>query len=176
MLQGIVLFVLARIVTINLFQPILASKRFGLGAYGMVMAGMTLVEAVGAARPNWMRRWFIDLDSVCILSAIMGATALAIPFFGQNGTLGIFALFSLATGLSYPIQRQVMNDAIPDPDFRATILSLESLIDRAVTAVAAALLERLSHEMDAFLVVSGGLSVVMALGIQVLIHRHLRRA
>jgi MFS family permease len=174
MFQGVVLFVLARIVTINLFQPILASKHFGLGAYGVVMAGMTLVEAVGAARPRWMRRWFSDLDSVCILSAIMGATALAIPFFAQYGTLLMFALFSLATGLSYPIQRQVMNDAIPDPDFRATILSLESLIDRAVTAVAAALLERLSHRMDGFLVVSGGLSVVFAIGVQVLIHRHLR--
>src|SRR5690606_21087194 len=125
MFQGVVLFVLARVVTVNLFQPILGGKGFGVAVYGLVMAGITLVEAVGAARPGWMRRYFDDVDSVSVLSALMALSILFIPYLGQAGTLVLLGVFSLVTGLSYPIQRQVMNEAIPDPNFRATFLSLE---------------------------------------------------
>ncbi len=179
MFQGVVLFVLARVISVNLFQPILEGKAFGVGAYGLVMAGMTLVEALGAARPDWMRRWvkgaYVDLNSVGILSAVMALSIVVIPFFAQVGTLVVLAIFSLMVGLSYPIQRQVMNDAIPDPDFRATLLSLESLIDRAVTAAVAASLEVLSHRLDAFLVGCGIASIALVVLIQTLIHRELRR-
>ncbi len=187
MFQGVVLFVLARVISVNLFQPILQSKSFGIGAYGVIMGAMTLVEAIGAARPHWMRRWFPkayaqpdgglrgDLDSVGVLSGMMAASIVFIPFVGQWGTLAVLGFFSLVTGLSYPIQRQVMNDAIPDPDFRATILSLESLVDRAVTAGVAASLEFLSRQMDLFLVFSGLGSLALVVGVQLMIHFELRR-
>jgi hypothetical protein len=64
-----------------------------------------------------------------------------------------------------------MNEAIPDPEYRATILSLESLIDRAVTAGVAIILERLSHEVNGFLVAAGALSFFMMVGVQVVLQR-----
>lgn len=175
MFQGIVIFVLARVITVNLFQPILGSKGFSIEAYGIVMAGITLVEAVGSARPVWMRRWFSDVNSVFILSVIMGATVVLLPFFANTGTLVLFSIFSLATGLSYPIQKQVLNESIPDPEYRATILSLESLIDRAVTAVVAAVLEYTVDRMGGFLIWIGAGSVVLMLVVQVILRRLAKR-
>ncbi|MBC7385262.1 MAG: MFS transporter [Cryobacterium sp.] len=171
MFQGIVIFVLARVISVNLFQPILGSKGFGIEAYGLVMAGMTLVEAFGSARPIWMRRWFSDVTSVFILSAIMAVTVALVPYFANVGTLVLFGIFSLVTGLSYPIQKQVMNEAIPDPAYRATLLSCESLIDRAVMAGVAALLEHLTHERDAFLLWVGVGSFFLVLAVQLVLHQ-----
>lgn len=176
MFQGVVIFVLARVISVNLFQPILHAKGFGIEAYGLVMAGMTLVEAVGSARPNWLRSRMTDIQAVFFLSVIMGATVALIPFFTSAGTLVLFAVFSIVTGLSYPIQKQVMNEAIPDPEYRATVLSIESLIDRAVTAVVAAMLEHLTHRVDGFLLVTGLASVAMMFGVQYFIRRSTQSA
>ncbi len=171
MFQGVVIFVLARVVSVNLFQPILSLKGFAVPAYGVVMAVMTFFEAIGSARPNWMRKYFSDIQSVFVLSSLMALSVAIIPFFGQNGTIFVLIFFSVATGLSYPIQKQVMNEAIPDPEYRATILSLESLIDRAVTAGVAIILERLSREVNSFLVVAGILSLLMMVAVQFVLHR-----
>ncbi|MBI3890458.1 MAG: hypothetical protein HY303_02895 [Candidatus Wallbacteria bacterium] len=55
-------------------------------------------------------------------------------------TLAVLSAFAYVTGLLYPIQRQLINDAIPDSRHRATIMSLESIVDRAVNAWLAALI------------------------------------
>jgi len=44
MLQGVAIFTLVRIVQVNLFQPILASKQLPLPTFGFVMAGTTVCE------------------------------------------------------------------------------------------------------------------------------------
>jgi predicted MFS family arabinose efflux permease len=171
MFQGVVIFVLARVISVNLFQPILAGKGFNVPAYGVVMAVMTFFEAIGSARPGWMRRHFSDIRSVFILSAIMALSVALLPFFGQLGAVGLLCVFSIVTGLSYPIQKQVMNEAIPDPEYRATILSLESLIDRAVTAGVAVVLERIPNQVDGFLMSVGSLSFLMMLAVQFVLYR-----
>lgn len=171
MFQGVVIFVLARVVSVNLFQPILHAKGFGIEAYGLVMAGMTLIEAVGSARPNWLRARMSDIHAVFLLSVIMGLSVLLLPFFASTGTLVLFAVFSIVTGLSYPIQKQVMNEAIPDPEYRATILSLESLIDRAVTAGVAATIERMTDRVDSFLLGVGAVSIAMMVLVQMVVSR-----
>ena len=139
-LQGIAIFVLGRIAQVNLFQPILGAKSFGLEHYGWVMALMTIFEAIGSWYPNAIRRFSNDLNAVFTLTAVMALSLAALPFLGQAGTLLSLSIFSLACGLSYPIQRQLLNDAIPDSSHRATILSVESIADRAVNAAAASLL------------------------------------
>lgn len=169
--QGVVIFVLARVVSVNLFQPILHAKGFGVPAYGVVMAVMTFFEAIGSARPGWMRRYFSDVRSVFILSLLMAASVAAIPLFREIGTVVLLCIFSIVTGLSYPIQKQVMNEAIPEPKYRATILSLESLIDRAVTALVAVVLERIPHKIDGFLLSVGLLSFALMLAVQAILHR-----
>ncbi|MET7937116.1 hypothetical protein [Streptomyces sp. NPDC005322] len=51
--------------------------------------------------------------------------------------VGLLCLFSVVTGFTYPIQRALVNTAVPPGAPRATLLSLESIIDRAVCALAA---------------------------------------
>ena len=43
-------------------------------------------------------------------------------------------LFSLFAGLAFPIQRQLVNDAITDSRFRATLLSIESIFNRLMSS------------------------------------------
>lgn len=138
MLQGIAIFTLSRIGTDTLFQPILQSKTFDLAWYGILMSGITVFEAIGAARFAWIQRWLDDLNAVFVITVAMALSLAMIPFSGQIGTALWLCVFSWLIGVSYPIQRQLLNDAIPDSRFRATLLSTESIIDRAVCAVVAA--------------------------------------
>ena len=140
MLQGIGMFVMARVCLVNLFQPILGSKNFDVTSYGIVMSAMTIFEAIGSARPQWIKKWLSDFNAVFLLTLGMGLAIALIPFFGKSLTVVALCLFSLAVGLSFPIQRQLLNDSIRESRFRATILSLESIIDRAVCAWIASLM------------------------------------
>src|SRR5690606_13829154 len=67
---------------------------------------------------------------------IVAVTLVGVAFGGQWLMLASLGAFSLATGLAFPVQKQLMNDAIPEPRLRATLLSIESIVDRAVCAVA----------------------------------------
>ncbi|MEU1023942.1 MFS transporter, partial [Streptomyces sp. NPDC005904] len=51
--------------------------------------------------------------------------------------VALLCLFAAATGFAYPIQRKLVNDAVPAHAPRATLLSVESIVDRAVCALAA---------------------------------------
>ncbi len=146
MLQGIGLFVLARIVQVNLFQPILSSKAMDVGFYGVVLSSISVFEALGSARPAWIRRWLDDRNAVFSLTLVLAGVLLAIPWLGIGATWVGLAIFSLTLGFASPIQRQLINDAIPDGCYRATFLSLESILDRgACSLVAAGLAQALVH-------------------------------
>ena len=71
----------------------------------------------------------------------------------------LLCLFTLsyATGLSFPIQRQLLNDAIVDSSYRATLMSLESIIDRGLCAWSASVIGSYlaSGKLSQFLVLSG---------------------
>jgi MFS family permease len=137
MVQGVAIFTLARICSVNLFQPILDSKHTPVVLYGVVMALMTVFEALGAARPNWLRRRVSDVRSVFLLTAAMAVTLALAGLLGIVGAVVALCVFSLACGLSFPIQRALLNAAITDSRYRATLLSIESIIDRAVCALVA---------------------------------------
>ncbi|MGY0236278.1 MFS transporter [Longispora urticae] len=153
MLQGVAIFTLARIGQVNLFQPILESKHVPLAWHGLVMSAMTVFEVLGAARSHRVRKVLGDLRAVFALTAVMaGALALVVPV-GVALVVACLCVFSLASGLSYPIQRKLLNEAITDSRYRATLLSAESILDRLVCAlVALALGVYLAHgRLDAFL-------------------------
>ena len=162
MVQGIAIFVLGRIVQVNLYQPILGAKGFDLGTYGIVMAVMTVFEAAGSARPELLKKWFSDLNAVFVVTCAMALCVAVVPFTGQVGTLVALCLFSLAAGLSFPVQRQLLNDWVPDARYRATLLSCESIIDRSVCAAVAAMaggfLAR--GQLDAFLQTSATVTLL----------------
>lgn len=129
MLQGVAIFTLSRLVQINLFQPLLNEKGIPLSTHGLMMSYMTLFETWGSLKGPTRR--FSDLNWVFIFTGVIALSLVLI----QGGVIWIgLGIFSFVTGASFPVQRQLINDAIPDSRYRATILSLESILDRAVCA------------------------------------------
>ena len=157
-LQGVGIFTLVRICQVNLYQPILKSKNFDLVSFGWILSLMTIFEAIGSAYPDYLQRWMKDRKAVTLTTLMMALSLFLIPSFQQFGTIACLMLFGLASGLSFPIQKQLMNDAIKGAtQFRATILSLESIVDRAVCAWMASLLgaSLSGGQLDQFLINSG---------------------
>jgi MFS family permease len=140
MMQGVAIFVLSRIVIVNLFQPILKGKDIPLESHGMVLGVMTLAEAIGSFKPELLSRWLSDFRTVFFVTTVMALAVALLPVLPPFATILALALFSAAAGFAFPVQKQLMNTAIPDSSLRATLLSVESIIDRLATAGAASLL------------------------------------
>jgi hypothetical protein len=176
MLQGVALFVLGRVVQTNLFQPVLGARAFPVESYGVVMSAMALFEAVGSAYPHKLRRWLSDLDAVFVASLVTAVTLSVIALSGVLGTLVALAVFSLATGFAYPIQRQLVTDTIPDARYRATLLSVESIVDRGVNAWVVAYLGGYvaTGRIAELLHLAAGVTLIVMLALQIGI-RSLRR-
>jgi hypothetical protein len=163
-LQGVAIFFLSRLAQGLVFQPILESKTIPLALHGTVMSAMTVFEAIGSYKPQWARRWLSDVHLVTLLTLALAFTLGAVPWLGSWATVASLCVFSLAVGWSFPIQKQVMNDAIPDSRFRATMLSIESIVDRGIAALATLLLAQYMTEgrMNDFLFDSSAATVVAA--------------
>ncbi|MEV6879466.1 MFS transporter [Amycolatopsis sp. NPDC051128] len=137
MVQGIAMFTLVRICQVNLFQPILESKSLSVHWYGAVLAAMTVFEALGAARPHRLRRAIGPVGSVFTLTIVMALCLGFVVVTGSFPAVVLLCVFAVATGIAFPVQKQLLNDSIPDSRYRATLLSMESIMDRAVCALVA---------------------------------------
>lgn len=163
MIQGIAMFTLVRVLQVNLFQPVLESKHVPVTWYGSVLAAMTIFEAVAAARPHRLSKKIGPARSVFVLTVVM---ALSIGFIVPSGgvvTILFLCLFSVTAGMSFPVQKKLLNDAIPDSRYRATLLSMESIMDRAVCAVVAIALGAYlaGGQLNEFLVLSSVVTVIL---------------
>ncbi|MGA4844951.1 MFS transporter [Streptomyces sp. G5(2025)] len=137
MVQGVAVFTLSRICQVNLFQPILLDHGIAEASHGGVMAAMTVAEAVASARPQWLSRRLPPVAWVSVLSLALAGTLAAMTFGGPWAVVALLCLFAAATGFAYPVQRKLVNDAVPAHAPRATMLSVESIVDRGVCALAA---------------------------------------
>uniref|UniRef100_A0AAU2VEA2 MFS transporter n=1 Tax=Streptomyces sp. NBC_00003 TaxID=2903608 RepID=A0AAU2VEA2_9ACTN len=137
MVQGVAVFTLSRICQVNLFQPILLDHGIAEASHGGVLAAMTVAEAVASARPQWLSRRLTPVAWVSILSLALAGTLAAMTLGGPWAVVALLCLFAAGTGFAYPVQRKLVNDAIPANAPRATLLSVESIVDRAVCALAA---------------------------------------
>ncbi|MFD4476537.1 MFS transporter [Streptomyces sp. NPDC058471] len=137
MMQGVAVFTLSRICQVNLFQPILLDHGIAEASHGGVLAAMTVAEAVASARPQWLSRRLPPVAWVSILSLALAGTLAAMTLGGPWAVVALLCLFAAATGFAYPIQRKLVNDAVPAHAPRATLLSIESIVDRGVCALAA---------------------------------------
>ncbi|GAA5705396.1 MFS transporter [Streptomyces avermitilis] len=137
MVQGVAVFTLSRICQVNLFQPILLENGIAEASHGGVLAAMTIAEAVASARPQWLSRRLPPVAWISILSLALAGTLAAMTLGGPWAVVTLLCLFAAATGFAFPIQRKLVNDAVPLHAPRATLLSVESIVDRAVCALAA---------------------------------------
>lgn len=132
-IQGVGIFTLGRL-QVTFFQPILANKGFDVATFGWIMAVMTLFEALGSAKPGWLVKRLSDLNAVFVLTIGIALSFLGLSLFGQFGAAASFCLFAYLIGLAFPIQKELLNDAITESGYRATILSIESMVDRGLSA------------------------------------------
>ncbi|MFJ6662317.1 MFS transporter [Streptomyces sp. NPDC091383] len=137
MVQGVAVFTLSRICQVNLFQPMLLDHGIGESATGSVLAAMTVAEAVASARPQWLGSRLSPTAWVSFLSVALAATLAGTTAGGPWTVAALLCVFAAITGLCYPVQRKLINDAIPKGAPRATLLSVESIVDRGVCALAA---------------------------------------
>ncbi|GGO49177.1 MFS transporter [Streptomyces daqingensis] len=137
MVQGVAVFTLSRICQVNLFQPILLDHGIAEASHGGILAAMTVAEAVGSARPQWLGRRLTPVAWVSVLSIALAVTLAGITLGGPWTVVVLLCLFAAAAGFAYPVQRKLVNDAVPAHAPRATVLSVESIVDRGVCALAA---------------------------------------
>lgn len=137
MVQGVAVFTLSRICQVNLFQPMLLDHGIGESATGSVLAAMTVAEAVASARPQWLGSRLSPTAWVSLLSVALAATLAGTTVGGPWAVAALLCVFASITGFCYPVQRKLINDAIPKDAPRATLLSVESIVDRGVCATAA---------------------------------------
>lgn len=179
MLQGVALFVLARICQVNLFQPLLTHKGFDVLSFGVIMAVMTIFEAIGAYRSKWVRRFLSDLYATFFFTCCIGISfyLLSLDNFGflDKKIVTVFALcfFSFIIGISFPIQRQLVNEAIDNTELRASLLSVESIIDRAVNSLVASYLAVVlsSGQLLVFLEQAAFVTIISVFVVTMLIRR-----
>jgi MFS family permease len=173
MLQGLGAFILPRILQTNLFQPILSSKGVPVSSYGVWLAAASVFEAVGSGYPAMKAtlKRVSEWSAVSLLSLILALTLALIPLSGKVGTLACLMAFSLAAGMIFPVQKQLMNDAISlsaeASRYRATVLSMESIFDRAVCAwvVGGIGIYMSRGEMNEFLYLSAGFCAIGVLSL-----------
>ncbi|MFJ3664622.1 MFS transporter [Streptomyces sp. NPDC090119] len=137
MVQGVGVFTLSRICQVNLFQPVLLHHGIAESGHGTVLAAMTVAEAIASARPQWLTSRLRPTAWVSLLSVALAATLAGTTVGGPWAVAGLLCAFAAVTGFCYPVQRKLINDAIPEHAPRATLLSVESIVDRGVCALAA---------------------------------------
>lgn len=170
MCQGIGIFVLVRVLQVNLYQPVLKANLFDVTTFGWIMSLMTAFEAVGSKVAHRVKAWLSDLTTVTAMTIVLCLCLVAIALLGQAGVLVGFCIFSLASGVAFPVQKQLLNDAITDSRIRATTLSMESILDRAFCSLAVLPLGALVAEgrLSDTLLVTAGFTAVAAVLIQLL--------
>jgi MFS family permease len=173
MMQGVGIFVLVRVMQVNLYQPVLTAKSFDATSFGLIMSVMTIFEAIGSKQAWRLRARMTDLSVVMLSTLVLSGMLIAIALGNQWLVIAGFCVFSLAAGVAFPVQKQVLNEAISQPGKRATILSVESIVDRALCAVVVLPLGGLvaAGRLTDILIVCGAGTAVIAVVVQALIKR-----
>ncbi|MFI9048394.1 MFS transporter [Streptomyces sp. NPDC053427] len=176
MVQGVAVFTLSRICQVNLFQPVLLDHGVAENAHGGVLAAMTLAEAAASARPRWLTARLTPTAWVSLLSVALAGALAGLTFAGPWSAIVLLCLFAAVTGFAYPLQRKLVNDAIPAGAPRATLLSVESIVDRAVCALAAVAAGAYlaAGRLDALLWHSAVATGVLMAALQLFLRRHRR--
>jgi MFS family permease len=131
-LQGTTIFILARLCQVCLFQPILIEKSFSATTFGFIMAFMSVCEAIGASNSGFLKKWLNEVNSIFLLTVSCALMFFVLAFSNQYLTIAALGVFSLSMGNCFPIHRQLLNDSVVNSSYRATLLSIESMFNRAI--------------------------------------------
>ncbi len=134
-LQGAGLFILARLFLVNFYQPLLRYHGFEVGSFGLIMAGMTLLEAFTSHHSHKLSQKLNHQTGIFILTAIVCLGAIWATIGSSLQVYLGLAIFALGSGVAFPFQKKIINSEIKDPLRRATLLSLESIIQRLLCAL-----------------------------------------
>ncbi|MGE0617047.1 MAG: MFS transporter [Bacteriovoracia bacterium] len=145
MLQGIALFLLPRLVQLYLFQPLLQVKGLKVEVFGAIMSGMMLAEAVGSAQllrrrqegPTPVLQSARATGTILIYTTVICFSLVAAAYFEGWRCLASLGVFSFTVGRAFPIQAQLLNDAIPDSGLRASLLSVNAIFERGGASIVA---------------------------------------
>jgi hypothetical protein len=99
---------------------------------GIVLAGLSLVGALGAECIEAVRRRVGERTLVFVLPFVLGLGYVALGTSGLGLGLGVLALHALANGVYSPLSKELLNREITDSTQRATVLSVESMARRLV--------------------------------------------
>ncbi|MBF0106774.1 MAG: MFS transporter [Deltaproteobacteria bacterium] len=133
-IQGVAIFVMGRL-QITFYQPLLVERSWTTVSLGTIMAVMTLFEAAGSFTPRWLDKIGLkDIHGLFLCTSLMALSFIMVCFSGQYGAVAGFCLFCFFIGVVSPIQQQLVNEAITDSRYRATLLSMESLVQRLLSA------------------------------------------
>lgn len=161
MLQGAGIFVLQRLLMVQLFGPLLKQQAISLVYLGTIMSSMTLIEAFGAMHSYRIKKWVQDYVAIFGFTLLIALSFWLMTLSAYLSISGL-AIFSGACGLAFPIQRQLLNDHIDKSEYRATILSIESILDRLICALTTYLIGPLiaTGKLDKLLYVSATITVI----------------
>ena len=123
------LFTLVRM-AIYLHQPYLTAAGFSIADVGLVMAGLSLLAALGAHRIEWLRRAVSERALVWGLPAVLAISYLVLGRWFSSWGILMLALQCIASGVYSPLSKDLLNREISDSSHRATILSVESMARR----------------------------------------------
>jgi MFS family permease len=134
-MQGVGIFVLMRIVLVNLYNPLMTGSQISVGWLGTIMALVTAIEALTSAQQGKLLSNISNPPRFALLVTIaMSASVMVMAAMNPWASLVALGVFAALCGLVGPVQKQYINDVIDVPELRASILSVESLIDRLVCA------------------------------------------
>lgn|GEM_PF-512353 len=162
---SVLLFTLLRM-GIYLHPSYLENAGFSAGATGLVLAGMSLLGAVGAYRISTVRRLFGEGRLVWLLPLVLAATYAGLGLVVTMGGVLFLAMQSLVNGVFSPFSKELINREVSDSGKRATVLSVESmgrrLVFGAFSPLCGVLMDR--YQLPAGFWVCGAAAALVACG------------
>jgi predicted MFS family arabinose efflux permease len=94
---------------------------------GGVMALLSIMGAVGAARIDSIRKAIGEATLVILLPLVLAATYFGLSAWFTHWGIALLMVQSVANGVYSPFSKELLNREIRDSGHRATILSVESM-------------------------------------------------
>jgi predicted MFS family arabinose efflux permease len=128
-LFSVLVFTLLRM-GLYLYPQYLGDAGMSTAAVGVVLAALSVVGAVAAARIETVRRWLGEARLLWSMPLLLAASYLIMGRFVAMFGVALLAVQAIVNGLYSPLIKELLNREIADSGQRATVLSVESMARR----------------------------------------------